>query len=147
MHKNLGCNLQWSWILNHLRNFASDEHRSEVEPNSIQFEEELYELKKTKHDAKGEIESVANEFEAVEEAELPESKGDNYELARDRKRRAIKPPKMYAVGNLIAHTLTATHEINKDKLRTYREAITSKNKVEWKKAIDEEIASLMKNEL
>ena len=58
-------------------------------------------------------------------------------MARDRKRKTIRPLKRYAVANLIAYVLTVVQELDNDEPRTYQEATTSKNKLEWKKAIDE----------
>lgn len=66
-------------------------------------------------------------------------------MARNRKRRNIRPPKRYIVADLIAYALTAAYELNDDELMTYQEAITSKKKLEWTKAMNEEMASLMKN--
>lgn len=40
-------------------------------------------------------------------------------MTRDRKMRVIKPPKIYAMADLIVYALTATHELNDDKPRTY----------------------------
>ena len=66
-------------------------------------------------------------------------------MARDRKRRTIRPPKRYAIVDLTAYALTAAQELNNDEPRTYQEAITGKNKLEWKRVMDEEMTSLMKN--
>lgn len=54
------------------------------------------------------------------------------------KRRAIRLPRIYAEVDLILYARIATQEINDDELRTYQEAITSQNKLHWKKTIDEE---------
>ena len=64
----------------------------------------------------------------------------------DRKRRAIRPPKRYAVADLIAYALTDAKEVNEEEPRTYKEAMNSRYKLKWNKALDEEIESLMKNE-
>ncbi|KAH9723770.1 hypothetical protein KPL70_007243 [Citrus sinensis] len=58
-----------------------------------------------------------------------ESEEDTYQLARDRKRRTIRPPKRYAIVDLTAYALTAAQELNNDEPRTYQEAITGKNKL------------------
>ncbi|KAH9679108.1 reverse transcriptase Ty1/copia-type domain-containing protein [Citrus sinensis] len=79
-------------------------------------------------------------------SESTESGSNTYQLARDRKMRTIRPPKRYAVVDLITYTLSAAHEINDNEPKTYQEAITSKNSLEWKRAMDEEVESLMKNE-
>lgn len=75
-----------------------------------------------------------------------ESEGDTYQLARDREKRTIRPPRKYIFLNLIAYALSAAHEINDDEPRTYLEVMTSKNRLNWERAMDEEIESLMKNE-
>lgn len=75
-----------------------------------------------------------------------ESEGDTYQLARDREKRIIRPPRKYIVLDLIAYALSAAHEINDDEPRTYLEVMTSKNRLNWERAMDEEIESLMKNE-
>lgn len=54
------------------------------------------------------------------------------------KRRAIRLPRIYAEVDLTLYARIATQEINDDELRTYQEAITSQNKLHWKKTIDEE---------
>lgn len=73
--------------------------------------------------------STLEESDVEEESDSTESKGDTYQLARDRKNRAIKPPKRYAAADLIVYALSAAHEINDDELRIYQEAITSKNRM------------------
>lgn len=75
-----------------------------------------------------------------------ESEGDTYQLARDREKRTIRPPRKYIFLDLIAYALSAAHEINDDEPRTYLEVMTSKNRLNWERAMDEEIESLMKNE-
>ena len=63
------------------------------------------------------------------ESKTTKSERDTYQLAMDRKMRAIRPPWRYTVADLVAYALTATHEINNKELRTYEEAITSKYKL------------------
>ena len=41
-------------------------------------------------------------------------------MARDRKRRTIRPHKRYAVADLIAYALNAAQELNDDEPRTYQ---------------------------
>ncbi|KAH9706020.1 Integrase catalytic domain-containing protein [Citrus sinensis] len=114
---------------------------SGAETNKVKFQVEPHNLK----ELEPEIEGAKIEPEAGVEHESAESEEDVYQLARDRKRRTIRPPKRYAVADLIAYVLTAAQELNDDEPRTYQEAITGKNKLEWKRAMDEEMASLMKN--
>ena len=56
--------------------------------------------------------AARKELKADVEDELAESEGDTYQLARDMKRRAIRPPKRYPVADLIAYALTAAHQLN-----------------------------------
>ena len=92
-----------------------------------------------------ETEGTETEPQAGVKHESAESEEDTYQLARDRKRRTIRPPKIYAVADLIAYALTSAQELNDDEPMTYQESITGKNKLEWNRAMDEEMASLMKN--
>lgn len=92
-------------------------------------------------------ESVIDELEAEQEVETTKSDGGTCKLARDRKRRAIKLLRIYAEADLILYALTTALEINEDELRTYREVITSKNKLHQQKIMDEKITSLIKNEI
>lgn len=87
--------------------------------------------------------NVDDEYDVMEESDLTKSDGETYQLARDRKRRQIKPPKRYI--DLTAYALSAANEINDNERKTYHDTIISKNKQEWKRAIDEEIESLIKN--
>ncbi|KAL9422929.1 hypothetical protein AB3S75_035087 [Citrus x aurantiifolia] len=114
---------------------------SGAETNKVKFQVEPHNLKELEL----EIEGAEIEPEASVEHESAENEEDTYQLARDRKRRTIKPPKKYAVTDLIAYALTAAQELNDDEPRTYQEAITGKNKLKWNRAMDEEMASLMKN--
>ena len=50
------------------------------------------------------------------------------------------------MANLIAYALTAAKEVNEKELRTYKECMNNKDKLKWKRAMDEKIESLMKNE-
>ncbi|KAH9648039.1 Integrase catalytic domain-containing protein [Citrus sinensis] len=86
------------------------------------------------------VNNTESEPQAGVKHESAESEEDTYQLARDRKRRTIRPPKIYVVADLIAYALNAAQEP-----WTYQEAITGKNKLEWKRAIDEKMASLIKN--
>ncbi|KAH9649068.1 hypothetical protein KPL70_025842 [Citrus sinensis] len=91
------------------------------------------------------VKAIDCEPESGVEHESAESEEDTYQLARDKKRRTIRPPKRYAVADLIAYALTSAQELNDDEPMTYQEAITGKNKLEWNRAMDEEMTSLMKN--
>ncbi|KAH9750881.1 Integrase catalytic domain-containing protein [Citrus sinensis] len=127
-------------ILNRPRSHVNNSE-SGVESDKVKFQVEPHNLK----ELEPEIEGAEIEPEVGVEHESTESEGDTYQLARDKKRRTIRPPKRYAVADLISYALTAAQELNDDEPRTYQEAITCKNKLEWKRAMDEEMASLMKN--
>ncbi|KAH9684927.1 hypothetical protein KPL70_013734 [Citrus sinensis] len=133
-------------MLNKRRSSALKEKNPETEDDKIQFEVEHAEDKKSQTPTTEESGEVDDGSYDEEGSESTESGGNTYQLARDRKKRTIRPPKRYAVVDLIAYALSAAHEINDDEPKTYQEAITSKNSLEWKRAMDEEVESLMKNE-
>ena len=135
-----------SEILNKSKTTESKEYRSETRPGSVQFEVESHEQEKTELVIEEDAGSVADGSDDVQGSASTKSEGDSYQLVRDRKRRVIRPPKRYAVTNLIAYALTAAKEINEEELRTYKEPMNSKDKLKWKKVMNEEIESLMKNE-
>ena len=53
---------------------------------------------------------------------------ETYMLVRDKKRRAIKPPKRYAQADVISFALTVVEEIDEIVPRTYEEVMKSKDK-------------------
>jgi transposase InsO family protein len=69
--------------------------------------------------------------------------GDNdYQLARDREHRSIKPPQRYGFEDLAAYALlTSSGDPS-----TFREAISSQEKDKWMGAMMEEMESLKKNQ-
>ncbi|KAH9770104.1 hypothetical protein KPL71_012259 [Citrus sinensis] len=114
---------------------------SGTETDKVKFQVEPQNLKELEPETEG----AKTEPEYGVDHESAESEEDTYQLARDRKRMTIKPPKRYAVAGLIAYALTAAQELNNGEPMTYQEVITGKNKLEWKRAMDEERTSLMKN--
>ena len=52
-------------------------------------------------------------------------------LIRDRKRRAVKPPKRYAQADVISSTLTVAEEIDEIVPRIYEDVTKSKGKDLW----------------
>ncbi|KAH9706111.1 hypothetical protein KPL70_012113 [Citrus sinensis] len=133
-------------MLNKRKSSEIKEKKPEAEDEIIQFEVEPVEGEKTETFTTKESGEVDDGSEVEEESESIGSGSSTYQLARDRKMRTIRPPKRYAVAHLIAYALSTAHEINDDEPKTCQEAITSKNRLEWKRAMDEEIESLMKNE-
>ncbi|KAH9681219.1 hypothetical protein KPL71_026889 [Citrus sinensis] len=133
-------------MLNKRRSSEIKEKKPEAEDEKIQFEVEHVKGKKTETLTTEESGKVDDGSYAEEELKSTECGSNTYQLARDRKRRTIRPPKRYAVADLIAYALSTAQEINDDEPKTYQEAITSNNNLEWKRAMDEEVESLMKNE-
>ncbi|KAE8715970.1 hypothetical protein F3Y22_tig00110156pilonHSYRG00076 [Hibiscus syriacus] len=82
--------------------------------------------------------------ENQQEPEL-ETRLDNYNLVRDRQRRTIRPPDRYGHADLISYALNIAEEIEEAEPKNFKEALKSKDKHKWTKAMDEKIASLMKN--
>ena len=69
---------------------------------------------------------------------------DDYQLVRDRKRRAIRPPARFGYVDLIAYALSVAEEFL-DEPANYKEAIHSQTKLQWIQDMKEELDSLMKN--
>ena len=66
-------------------------------------------------------------------------------LVRDKKIRALNPPKRYAQADAISFALTVVVEIDKIVLRTYEEVMKSKDKDSWLESMKEEMPALKKN--
>ena len=69
---------------------------------------------------------------------------ESYILVRNRKRRAVKPPKRYAQADVISFALTIAEETNEIVPRSYKEVMKSKDKDLWLQAIEEEMIALKK---
>ncbi|KAH9782240.1 hypothetical protein KPL71_008811 [Citrus sinensis] len=134
-----------SEILNKSKTTESKDHISKIRPGIVQFEVESHEQDRTESETEGDLERVTDGSDVVQESEPAENEDNSYQLVRDRKRRAVRPPKRYTVADLIAYALIAAQEVNEEEPRTYKEAINSRDKLKWKEAMDEEIESLMKN--
>lgn len=94
------------------------------------------------------IEQEVPEQETQTEIDLQPSTSrglNDYLLSRDRPRRSIKPPERYEGGNLIAYALHSAKDLETNKPKTYAEAVSSPLAAEWKKAMNEEMQSLLKN--
>lgn len=85
------------------------------------------------------------ETKDVSESSGGQTEIQDYQLVMDRQRREIKASKRYVYAHLIAYALTAAHELENDKPRTYKEAISGRDSERWIKAMKEEIKSLYKN--
>ena len=69
----------------------------------------------------------------------------DYMLSRDHVRRSIRLPSRYAQADLIAFALSVADILELEEPKSYTEAKVSKEQPFWKKAMEEEIESLMKN--
>lgn len=69
----------------------------------------------------------------------------DYVLSRDRVRRDIIPPLRYAYADFIAYALNIGDSIELDEPSSFDEEYSSKDSVQWIKAIKEERESLHKN--
>ncbi|KAH9697198.1 hypothetical protein KPL71_023512 [Citrus sinensis] len=94
-----------SEILNKSKTTESEEYKSEIRPWSVQFEVESHEKENTELVTKEDAGSVTDGFDDVQGSESTESEGDSYQLVRDRKIRAIRPPKRFK-ARLVARGFT-----------------------------------------
>ena len=70
----------------------------------------------------------------------------DYRLTRDIEKRQVKPPSKYDYANLIAFAFTVTDEVSTDEPKSYKEAITSRDRKCWLTAMEDEINSLYRNQ-
>src|ERR1044072_9168661 len=68
-----------------------------------------------------------------------------YQLARDRERRQIKPPQKYGYADLVAYALNIADDISNSEPQSYGEAVNNSEAPQWTAAMTEEIESLHKN--
>ena len=62
-----------------------------------------------------------------------EAQYQEYQLTRDRERRKEKAPVRYGYADLIAYALTASHQIDDDEPKNYKEAIKDHTKMSGKR--------------
>ncbi|KZV37190.1 hypothetical protein F511_15110 [Dorcoceras hygrometricum] len=70
---------------------------------------------------------------------------DDYQLTRDRQRRAAKPTQRYGYADLITFALNVASDVDKEEPATVSEALNSQEREKWQRAMEEEMNSLMKN--
>lgn len=94
-----------------------------------------------------EIDQEENNDPEIEVEQHDSSQQDlkNYQLTRDKRRRAIRPPARYAYTDLVFCALVVGMEIRSSEPSNYEEAVNSQDCTKWQQAIDEEMASLMAN--
>ena len=111
-------------ILNQSRSLVNGSELGD-ESNKVKFQVEPHTLKKLDL----EIKSAKKELKAGVKHESVESEEDTYQLARDRKRKIIRPPKRYAMADLIAYDLIAIQKLNDDELGLIKKL--SQAKASW----------------
>ncbi|CAJ2648276.1 unnamed protein product [Trifolium pratense] len=99
-----------------------------------------------------EVEPSIDEREKEDETQVPDESGSDettvpdYQLARDRERRVIKPPNRLGYADLICYALNAAEEVQDSEPKNFREASESIYSKDWLKAMNEEMLSLEKNQ-
>lgn len=56
---------------------------------------------------------------------------ENYQLARDRERRNVKMLRKYGIADLISYTLTVANDVNGGEPMSFKEAMSSDDKMKW----------------
>ncbi|CAJ2637310.1 unnamed protein product [Trifolium pratense] len=99
-----------------------------------------------------EVEPSTDEREKEDETQVPDESGSDettvpdYQLARDRERRVIRPPNRLGYDDLICYALNAAEEVQDSEPKGFREASESIDSQDWLKAMNEEMLSLEKNQ-
>lgn len=89
-----------------------------------------------------------NEIEEEEQVADEDEETDNYyPLGRYRSIRVIKPPQRLSYINLIVFSLIFGSEVLDEEPRDYKEVMRSRNKIEWMKAMDDEMKYLHDNHI
>ncbi|KAH9768873.1 Integrase catalytic domain-containing protein [Citrus sinensis] len=125
---------------------AGDSQHGVDEKTSNQLEVEQI-IHKSSEDDGNSRNSSEDQEESTETHIQPQQQTQfqNYQLAKDRKKRQTRPQQRYEYADLITYALAASHEIEVDEPKNYFEAIQSPYKSEWQKAMDNEIALLHNN--
>lgn len=100
-----------------------------------------------------EVEETTTETEEVQtehqntssDEEQPVNDLENYLLARDRTRRIIHPPERFSEADMVYFALNTAEEVDYSEPSSYADAMRSKERHYWVRAIIEEIRSLIKN--
>ena len=96
------------------------EYEAEGKAETHQFEVEL----PIHHETHEVVDSgdINNESEVQDVIQL-ESEIQSYQLARDRVKRPMRPPRRYGYADLITYALEAAHEIDDEEPKTFNDAI------------------------
>lgn len=94
------------------------------------------------------VESTAKRksSEMKNQGEQKQAELEGYQLARDRERRVIKMLKKYGIADLISYALIVAEDVNRVEPTSFQEAVSSNQGSKWLAAMNEEIASLKKND-
>lgn len=76
------------------------------------------------------------------ESSLWQLASPGYMSTKDRPKRKIKPNWKYAYANILSYAFVAYHDLADNNLKSYLEAIKSKQSISWKEAMVEETSSL-----
>lgn len=88
---------------------------------------------------------LAKKTPGKSEKESKSSELDNYQLVRDRERRTIRMPEKNGIVNLISYALRVGEELSGEEPMSYKEAMCRSDKAKWLAVMEEELASLRKN--
>ena len=69
-----------------------------------------------------------------------------YRLTRDMEKRQVTPPSRYGYADLIAFPFSVADEVCTDEPKSYKEAITTRDRQCWLTDIEDEINSLYKTQ-
>ncbi|KAL2498193.1 Uncharacterized protein Adt_23743 [Abeliophyllum distichum] len=123
-----------------ISNMKERDIRIEVESSNLENTEDMGERENLNHQ---EI-NLQNEEESTENnADFATLPIDEYQLTRDRQRRQIRPPARFNGDNFVSF-LTYQKVVENEPL-SYDETMKSKDSLNWKTAMEEEMSSLMQN--
>lgn len=114
---------------------------SSLQKDRVQFEVEPQEQSQREDNEDPGLTDWLDQETREEPSELAD-----YSLARDRERRSIKVPSRYGYADIMAFAFSVAEDIGDEEPRTYRDAVTGKEKEKWLVAMNEEMQSLHKNE-
>lgn len=124
---------------------------SQPENNKVEPANPLTEENKVNYEGKEVSQpQVANEPQTIVEYEIyADSNIDpsigNYQLVKDRERRQSKPNPRCEIQNLTDFALISRESLQHSEPTSFEEAISTQNFGNWRRAMEEEIKSLLKN--
>ncbi|KAH9687674.1 hypothetical protein KPL70_014852 [Citrus sinensis] len=91
------------------------------------------------------VPEIIDDTQAPQDQSSSQEQVREYQLTRDRKKRQIKPTRKYGYADLIGFALAAAKDIDDEEPKNFKEATQSLFKEEWQRGMDDEMASLYKN--